>query len=123
MSKKRKKRSDWLSKAGLAGQEINTHLSELGIEQASAMLSEGFCPVCKGRGVESPPFEPPEDERPASVVVNCEKCKLRWRSGPNPMNEMDWIEYTQATKHLTLAMCLNAPPEPEEDHDDWDWED
>ena len=124
MSKTKKpKKKGWLTKAGDFGREVNERLSELGLEQAAGMLAEGFCPVCKSRSATEPPFELPEDLRPAPTIVNCHSCKLHWRSGENPTNNLDWIEYTQHNKHLTLAMCLNPPPDPpDEDDDEWFWE-
>lgn len=112
-----------LQYAGTRAQEINNAISDLGLDRVGVLLSEGFCPLCNGRSGEPPAhWDLEEEEREASAVVNCVRCDLQWRSGPNPDNGMDWIEYSQHLNDMRLTMILNAPRDPEDDEDDEEWQ-
>lgn len=102
---------------------INQRLGDLGIEKTSAILSEGYCPLCSGKSSSIPVVEADNDdlsERVAAAVVNCQRCRIRWRYGPNPEGG-EWVEHTiQVNDRAQLTTTLNPPPEPEEEQDEWE---
>lgn len=105
------------------GERANKAIRDMGLTRASAMLSEGFCPLCRTRGSDQQVVDvDPDEERNATATVNCTTCMTRWRTGLNEENGRDWIEHGRSWRDgILMTMTLNAPRDPvDEDEDYWD---
>lgn len=115
-----------LTRASKNSERIGKILGETGIAAACATLSEGFCPLCKGRrsDIAVLPAGDEPTEYDASATINCQACKILWRAGLNPENGLDWIQYSQrAGQGMVLSLCINPPDGDGDDYGDEDWGD